>query len=57
LGETFAIDCDNEVDLNAINDEGVDWIKLAQEVLQWLAIMCTVLYPFCFIWDVLRTYS
>jgi hypothetical protein len=45
LGELFAIDCDKEVDLNAINDEGVDWIILAQDMLQWLAL-CVLLYPF-----------
>jgi hypothetical protein len=39
----FAIDYDNEVDINAINDEGVNWIKLAQDMLRWLAIMCTVI--------------
>jgi len=44
--ELFEIDYDNEVDLNSINDEAVDWIKLAQDFIQWLAIVCTVIYPF-----------
>jgi hypothetical protein len=39
LGELFAIDYEKEADLNVINDEGVDWIKLDQDLLQWLAIM------------------
>jgi hypothetical protein len=52
LGEMFAIDYDNEADLNVIDNEGVDWIKLAQDMLQWLAIVCTVIYPLCFVWDV-----
>jgi len=46
LGELFAIDCDGEVELNVINNDGVDWIKPAQDMLQWLAIMYTVIYPF-----------
>ena len=52
LGELFAIDYDKKAVLNVINDEGVDWIKLPQDMLQWQAIMCTVIYPLCFIWDV-----
>jgi hypothetical protein len=33
-----------KVDLNEIVDEGVDWIHLAQNRLQWLALVNTVIY-------------
>lgn len=45
LGELLAINYENKVDLYAISCEGVDWIKLAQDMLQCLAIRCTVTYP------------
>ena len=45
MGELLAINYESKVDLYAIRCEGVDWIKLAQDMLQCLAIMCTVTYP------------